>query len=403
MAVQTGTVATFFDLLTELKDFICTNQHSDDLGTGNGVQVSFSKTLSNTPISGGQLGIFFTIQGVEYLVWENEGSLLHDLIVTSSVNKATGAVSVEFTEAIDDTRDVNVIYSTGDAGEDWIVLLNQDAQDNGLNAAYPSGSNLEMIFKNSGVSEKDVVLFGAREFSKVSTSLYGWNLNSYREISADQISAANWNFNKNESGFSSYDSSNELWSTMSSQSFTDDTLAYWFFSNKRRVIVIVRSLGTIYTSSYLGAGIRYAAPSTYNTPNLVMGGHRGAEKVTSQDSKHKSFSLHRNSSSDTGIFFGVDSSGDYFNTDTVDLIPARQFSNSGVLKKTTGDQVLLLPVFLNELTDPERTILQLDGVYLCPCTGIQSEDILEIGGDDYFVFQNVFRSEYDDFTVVKME
>jgi hypothetical protein len=403
MAFQTGTVPSFFDLLTELKNFISTNQFSDTLGTGNGVQTSFSKTLPNTPISGGQLGMFFTIAGVEYLVWEKNGTFEHTLINTSSINKALGSINCDFVQPIDSNEDIALVYSTGTPGRDWIVLLEQNSKDSAGQDAYSGGSNQELIFKNSSISTLDETTFGIREHSRVATNLYGWNLNSYRELNPTMLDTQNWNINQNDHGFSAYDSTNELWSTMSSQSFADDTIVYWFFSNKRRVIVVARSQGNIYTGSYLGAGIRFTSPSRYNIPNLVVGSSRGAEVITSQASTHRFFTKQTLSTSTPGAYFGTLPSGDNFDATDVNFLPQRQFVNSGILKRTKNNKILPLPIYLNETSSPEKVLMQLDNAYLVPYTGLQSEDILQLNGDSYVVFQNVFRNTYHEFTAIKME
>lgn len=357
MAFQTGTVPSFFDLLTELKNFISTNQFSDTLGTGNGVQTSFSKTLPNTPISGGQLGMFFTIAGVQYLVWEKDGTFEHTLINTSNINKTLGSVNCDFTQPIDSNEDIDLVYSTGTPGRDWIVLLEQNAKNNLNQDAYPGESNQEMIFKNSSISTLDEPAFGIREHSRISTNLYGWNLNSYRKINATNLQLNDWNNNRVGTGFSSYSTATQLWSSISSQAFADDTIVYWFFSNKRRVIVVARSQGNIYTSSYMGAGIRLVSPSRYNTPNLVIGNSRGAEVVTSQSVNHRFFSKQTTNSGTAGVYFGVLPTNDYFNAANVNFSPQRQFVNSGILKKTTNNKVLPLPIYLNETSDPEKILM----------------------------------------------
>ena len=404
MAFTTGTVASFFDLLTELKNFISTNQHSDTLGTGDGVQTTFSKTLPNTPIADGQLGMFFTIGGVKYLVWEQNGVFSHELITTSSINKLTGDISSTFAQPIDNTIVIELIYSTGAAGQDWIIMLEQNAQDSSLQDAYPTGSNQEIIFKNSGISGLDAPAFGIREHSRLATNLFGWNLNSYREINTALLDTSNWNFNKNDTGFTSYNATDELWSTMASQAFADDTIVYWFFANKRRVIVVARSQGNVYTGSYMGAGIRFASPSNYPIPNIVMGSAQGNINITSQISFHEFFTHQTRNAGVPGRYFGVGTDGNYFDAGEVDVLPTRQFTNSGILKKTSNNKIVLQPVYLNEANiSPERVGMQLDGVYLCPFVNQQSEDIHEIGADDYIVFQNVFRNDYDDFTAIKAE
>ncbi len=394
-------------LSEKLRDFVATGSDVvQSIGTGDGIQTSFSDTLTNTTIADGQCRLRFTVQGTTYDVWESAGEFEHSLISSSSLDKVTGAISVVFLQPPDDTTDVgtrSIGGATGD-GQDWMIMYTQNSQDNGLSDAYPGLLLEEFVLKNSGISEKDIFTVGIRDFQRTGDNLFGWNLNSYRDWDKDIEDAQNWNFNGTETSSTSYDLSHEMWSTLPTMVFSDDVLQYWFYSNKRRIIVVVRSQGTIYTNCYLGGMIRLASPSNYQFPLCVIGSSHGASiDVNSQSVVHTyiaefSEGIGRNSC----LLVGRNNA--YQKSDDLKQSPSHDFNDTGALKLTTNSKIRPKPIFVIDTDiEPNEALGQLDGVFLCPAINLTSENTIDVGGTDFRIFQNVFRSDYNDFMCVKEE
>ena len=391
----------------KVKDFVATgNDVTQSIGTGNDVLTSFSGTLTNTPIADGQCRLRFTIQGTTYDVWESDGLFEHELITTGTLNKASGSIAVTLLQPADDTTDVGTrsIGSATSDGQDWMILLDQNSQDDALTDAYSGLELKEFVLKNSGISTKDVITVGIRDFQRTADNLFGVNLNLYRDWDKDIEDAANWNFNGPETVSTQYNSNHEMWDNLPSMVMADDTLQYWIYSNKRRIIVVVRSQGTIYTNCYLGAGKRLASPSRYTFPHCVIGSsHDDNVNIADESADHTYIAEMRIGLSKHSCIL-IDRSNQYQKSDDIKQSPSHDFIDSGQLKLTTNNKIRPKPIFMiNVDTTPDEVLFMLDEVYLSPAIGLTSENTIDIGGTDYRIFQNVFRSNYNDFMAIKEE
>ena len=104
--------------LQQLKEFVtnqdeATNRMHTEVGdTGDGIQTSFSGTLANPPVAKGQARLCFTIAGVKYFVYDDgQGAWDHPLISSSSLTYASGAWSITFATAPDDTKGIVFFYT----------------------------------------------------------------------------------------------------------------------------------------------------------------------------------------------------------------------------------------------------------------------------------------------------
>ena len=80
------------------------------------------------------------------------------------------------------------------------------------------------------------------------------------------------------------------------------------------------------------------------------------------------------------------------------------FIDSGTCVKTSNNKILLYPVFISWYNGSiYQLLMELEGVFFAMDNIFQSEDIVQISGDDYLVIQNVFRTTYKDYLLMKME
>jgi hypothetical protein len=377
------------------------------LGTGDGVQTIFGTTLAGAKISKGQLWLLFQIGGTLYEVWDNgQGEFEHDLISASSIDYVTKVISVTFSPAIDNGAEVKTIHSESNDGEDWIALLEpRTVQDFNHNTEPDADNQKEVVIKNSGASNKERIIIGLREYQDTGQSVYGISLSLFQRWNhSDHILGYFYNTTANPFVTTYSTSVNESNSQNPRFIISDQTMQYWIFSNKSRIVVFVKNAGTIYTCMYVGEGRRISSQLKYARPQIVCG------NATNNSTNFNSTFLYSifNPSTNTGLFLDWD--GNYRQTGS--SLSSGQYGfgymswvDSGDLKKTTTtpgkvqtDNVTLVRE-IGFSTEAE-VLFALDGVFICPSVGLSSEDTLD--GGNYIVFQDVFRVDYKSYGCVEL-
>lgn len=395
MATTSGTVAGFVELCEAIRNFVTSPRYDEVLGTGDGVTKSFSATLSNPTVAKGQCRLRFKIGGVWYECWDDgEGNFEHAKIVlaTSSLTYATGALAVEFVEAIDDTFEIGVCYTDGAVeGQDWLPLLDQKTRDNANAEVWPSDDHKEVILKNSGVSYKEFICVGMREWKYELEQIWSMQFNLYHKYDKNYEDAATWLCNGDFTSFATYDPTREFWSELPHIPVKDDSMAYWISSNKRRIQVVVRITGTVYLFFYLGGGSRFASPSRYALPNIVIGPAVGA-----RDYSHASNGMLVNA-------FAINQDGEHLPNASLVWLPFADHACPAPVKKTTNSKVVPYPISLvdNEALADRSDLFELDGIFWSLDKDFSTEDTLDTG--DYLVFQNAYRTTYADYFAMKLE
>jgi len=407
MAFFQGVVTTFSGatgLLQTMLGHVLGAQHSDSLGIGDGVLKTFSKTLLNTPLSRGQCRVQLKISSEIYDLWDNGEEIFeHEIIDTSSLNYATGDISITTNEPVDSGWSIPVDYVLGDDGEDWFLHLDQTTKDNNNNEAYPGENLKEVVIKNSGISWKDKIITGLREWQFLEETLYGLNYNMYKQYNYFEESQNNWNINSASTGKSNYDNTRNNWIKHPNMPLNNDNMYYWIFSNKRRIIIIVRVAASIYVSGYLGGCKALASPSNFPKPYCVIAPTHGNVSFASTSNNFR-FIIHLNSSQIYYSAMAFDEDSNFLYNKNLTLLPKYNFMDVGELKKTKENKLVLYPVyFYDYLAIPKKSYSVLDGVFFVPGINLASEDIIEIGGDDYLIIQNIFRTSYQDYMAIKME
>lgn len=384
-------------LLTKLLEFACTNKFTQNLGTGNGSTTIFSTTLSNVPVAKGQCRVKFKIGGTVYDVWDNgEGAFVHAQITSGTINYATGAISVTFALAIDNAYVMVILYTTGAEGQDWLIMLQQNAKNSTNTAdAYPGTDLQEVVLKNSGPGYKEEINFGIREFQHAADNLYGWNFNQYVIWATTQEASNSWNGNSGSHGLITYDGTRNFWSTHPQTPVNNATINYRFYATKRRIVCKLQNAGTIFTSCYLGGFRAFASPSNYPKPQVVIGNTFGVVPYTNATA---SINCITHFPAINNFCLGLLPDNTFFLSTKVKPIPTVNYLNTGQLKKTTTNKVLLNPVFLHKYTPlPVELLGALEEVYHVPSTNLVANDILQHAGKNYRVSQNIFRTTYFDY------
>lgn len=416
MTWKTGTVTQFTSngstngLLQELIDFCAGTMTEEILGTGDGTTLLWTKTLASVP-GLGQLRIRFLVAGVEQEVWDNgEGKFEHDYVNydDSSFDYVTKELVFKTTVAVTNAYVIKAKYASVNAnGNDWFVERQTTTKSNTGAEAFSGLLLQEMILKNSGVSYKDFMCVGVRENQYTTTNQYLWNLNLYDEFkSLYENYASPWIGPAQKNGYTTYDSTTKNFTQYQSIALQNSNLKYWFFCNKRRIIVIAKQANGYYTGCYLGGLIRFMEPSEYETPGIVIGSYSGNFNYTSTSQNVLPFSKN---------FLYLDrlklyNNYQYYRQDTNyanAIYPAFSKLTTGEIEADKNGNILIFPAHLvsrPSLYERDSCVLgEFDGIYLVQNSDVVSEDTITIDSKEYLVVQNNHRTTYLDYYCVKKE
>lgn len=220
------------------------------------------------------------------------------------------------------------------------------------------------------------------------------------------------------------------------------SMKYWFTANARR-FAFVANMSTVYEAGYAGFFLPYAAPQNYPYPMFIGGSSSAAPNVTdwrSTDASHAHFPYagwlstgglpegQRSAAfmldplgvwrvcSATALgsvtlapksYYAADSDGvtrwglstSANNTDQrlgSEAIRARVVEN-------LGGGYTLDPVSILQHTLSTQNFGILDGVHVCPGQGNSAENVIQIGGTDHLVLQNVWRTAAGDYWTLALE
>lgn len=400
-AYQTGTVTSFAGatgLLEALLDFVVGTEVADEVVA---TAADVSTTLANSPVAKGRLEVVYTISAVEYTATDDGGGVITGTLATGTINYDTGAIAVTFTGT--PTGNVTADYIYGEPGQDWKLEFRRDTQDDGGVGAEPFGSDCEeCILSSKGISGQEWIGVGFREWEYAAGNAAGWDLNGYTWYNDDM----QWNANMTDHGFVLYSGTWERWADMPMLPLVDDTMTYWFFSNRQRIIVVVK-ISTNYEQCYMGFGRRFGNPSDYNYPLIVGGCLSGTLNYANTSGAH--VGLHYNVISDdynvkmafgpSGVWWGMS------NNESVTcprIQPRNNWSDSGVIGPSTSGRVMMWPCYVT-LNNQNECLMDLDGVWMVTSTGVQAEDTIDHGSIRTLVFPNIFRTTYYDYVAVAME
>lgn len=210
-------------------------------------------------------------------------------------------------------------------------------------------------------------------------------------------------------------------------------MGYWFSASGRRFVAVAK-VSTVYETMYGGLILPFATPVNYPYP-LFIGGCAGEGtsaidwRATSAD--HTAFHKPRSTSAietsawllspdgtwkrcgDSGsqaaytnLWMGPDAFGD----DTIiQLTPTWTGVSYGYrdvkdrMAACYGGNFALSPIMFLQDSPNDQTYGLLDGVFHVPGRGNSAENIVNMGGVDYLVVQNTFRTSLGDYCAIKLE
>lgn len=299
-------------------------------------------------------------------------------------------------------------FLTGDPatpGRDWEALVYRNTRDTALLEPF-TDTRKEWVLKNTGLSEEEEVLIGIREWEYPAGSAWGLDLNCYTAW----VTGSRWNDNVLSHNRALYDATWKRYTLHPMLPLTNASMAYWFFSNKQRIICVVRANGR-YHSMYLGFGNRLGDPLEYPYPLVACGGLNSNLNASSTAQEMRAcwdpWVGGVSYLTDCPMVVGPDNS--YC---TVNGWPWNGLLFCPSYRGITSDAVFIsygtiIPDYLGRqslspiyLILNNGTLMILDGLQRIFGTGLASEDIVIADGTQHVVFHNIGRTTITDFAVV---
>lgn len=421
MAYETDTAANYLDLTDRIRKFVC--------GYGTHTLPAFSGTGS------GLIG-FTSYDRIDYSIGTRPTSITESWTITCTNAAVVGAEiwsvvgSVSGSQAAA-TTGVDYLSSFVDftieaGGSNFSVsdnftfdvvegLMTTEAQawTQEIDQGYPAQiEDLEIVLKGPGLSGTDEIFVALRPYADTGSDYHNLLVRGMTGYTASPYQALN------PSNYANM----PLW---------DSNMVYWIVGNGRRFVVSVK-VNTTYMSMYAGFILPYATPAQYPYPLLIAansytavtkwtdGGHYlrsiadpGSVSTSSAANYATSMSLCLPSS----IWHTFQNT--HGATSTINIAPYRNVSptaNGGFAdQNTTGTKIRnnlddnsrdLFPLVLSSVNPypSEACYGEMDGCYWTSGFGsVGSESTLNIGGDEYMMFQNVSRTTWRDYWAMRLD
>lgn len=302
-------------------------------------------------------------------------------------------------------------YETGTA-TDYLDLLEKlrtflttnaslvAAGDNWTELKYVGGANREVYLRGPGAAGGDQIFVNIATAEIPASSVYQWAI--YGATGFNTAQPVNL-----QPGVCTEPKYLALW---------NGSMKYWFIANGRCFKVIAK-VSTTYHAAYAGFGIPYATPSEYPYP-LVIGGSVSLSTQAysvATDAARNFWSPGVQSVNADGSTLSmrlVDGVWPKFANKAVSLTPSYftapyrslLIDTDKRLRGSLDGSYSLVPIVMYTKTaGAKNCYCELDGVYYVSGFGNGSENIINIGGVDYLVVQNVYRTGEDDYAAFKLE
>lgn len=238
--------------------------------------------------------------------------------------------------------------------------------------------NRELILKGVGYTGTEEIYVGFR---------------TYHDVSADY-------YNLLAGVFTGYVSSNSFdtqpGARLSGVPCHNNRVDYWLTVNPQRIACVMKVGTPVYEHFYVGKFFPYARPSQYPYPVICGGMLSGAAATRFSETTHsmpyKGNRANLGMRFNTGVWLQVEA----WPWNNGYITSTSAFSQSGTLRDSSNTYPLL-PVILN---DANGLYGELDGVKFISGFNNVTENTC---GTDWVVFQDVWRTGFTDYLVLKMD
>lgn len=285
-------------------------------------------------------------------------------------------------------------------GEDWTTMR--------YNTPGGTGSD-ELILRAPGLAAADQIYCGISTFENATADYFNWRVAGFTGYNGALAFGAQPGVMQNVFM--------QLWNS---------PIPYWFIGNGRRVIMVAK-ISTSYMMMYMGFIHTYHSPNQYPYPLAIGGNWAFSPEPSLADVAWRwsnpfftntnfpmstqwqpgggadplaSSTLRMRAPNGVWKQFNAGQNGQYQDADDSKIWP--YMAGMVNLQQNLGPtaQSPLFPIILHDNT-PE-VYGELDGVFATSGQAIASEDIIQEGGDDYLVVQNVFRTARNTYCAVKL-
>lgn len=398
--------------LTKLLELVSVAPTKEVVGTGTGAQLIFNFTITGAgAIEPGNVRLRWIQNGVEFDLWDNaSGQWEHPNIASSSINYSTRVCTITFDTGNAPASSTNIDVWSIPAGEEWVQVLEARTVTTNTGSTEPDADGQqEVILKNCGVSGREEIIIGLREYSYIASDIFGLELALGRRWTyQDDIDSYFWD-NSGNRVFPYAISYNITYNAQKSSVkfvYSNDVMKYWVNVTKSRIIIVSRNTGTIFTSCYVGEGIRYSSQSKYSKPQVVAGNTISFYPFTST----AIYGLAR-PAVNCWLFFDENNEYRWLTTSINTygyFTTMNAWTNTALLKRTLLNKVFVQRMqlfYFGETTgtywQKQKILFSLDGVFICPDNDIDSEHTLNT--DEYIAFQDVYRTTYQDYFCITQD
>lgn len=289
---------------------------------------------------------------------------------------------------------------------------------------HPSGAQSGVVLRGKGSSGSESIYVGLS--LTIGTSTDNHRINVYG-MSGFVVSATSMNQHINVSP------EMRVW-------LDSAAMKFWFVANARRFI-FVANMSTVYQAAYAGYILPYATPANYPYPVFVGGTSNAQLSVTnwrSLNTHHAHFlfsdwNIAGSSDLLRSNAYLLDPLGSWrdcamevsadvtigprmFRHEDSDGIQRWGLARAGVMGTRFGSEnirtrtienygggMTIEPVCLFQEVGSNQNFGILDGVSLCPGQGNAAENLIQIGGVDHLVLQNVWRTDVAEYWALALE
>lgn len=280
-------------------------------------------------------------------------------------------------------------------GRDWTVELSQERPS--LPGYY------EKVLSNTGISELESVVVGIAEY--YGGLRQGWQFNVYTSWLAGQA----WNANYGQHGSNTWNSTYGGYTYHPHVPLITDNITYWIASNKQRIMGVFKC-GSRYESFYLGFGNRLGTSANYPYPYYAAGSGGALIDYADETNEHRycispriqwayeggySTGCRAFVVSPSNTFLGNQAYYDYLRMQPHAYVfyPYDSWTNN--IGRDTNGRWPVFPVYA--ISQNFGAMFSLDGMCWLPGVFLQAEDRLNIDGEEWIVFPNIFRTSAGNF------
>lgn len=194
-------------------------------------------------------------------------------------------------------------------------------------------------------------------------------------------------------------------------------MPYWFVANEQRLIIVAK-VSTTYPAAYIGKFLPYGTPGEYGLP------YYRAAPVTSPEIRWSTVNEDYRNFWDPGLGSDIcrpdgqwtrvsnftEISGENDRGSDIYTWPYQGLVNTSAVKnryRELRDNLdgthSLFPIVLHGVNPANDIYGELDGAFAVSGFNSASENVIEIGGDDYLVVQNLHRTARYYYAAIKLE